>query len=288
MSATRGSRRLGLLAGAALLVGVAIGLVLRGALPDTDEAGRTRAERGGAVIESSAAAGDTELGEVLDRERAARIALEARVTRLAERVRALQEAANTDARTNASSVDASGPSDPSEASGLAARDRTTSGVDAAATATEARTARLVRAGFDPAEAESIVAREAALQLEVLEARYAMAQRGEEPDLALFRRDQTILREELGDDAYERYRQATGRTTSARVLEVMDGSAAARAGLQSGDEIVGYDGQRIFEMAELARASFGAEAGREVSLTVRRGEEELRVFVPAGPLGIRGR
>ena len=89
----------------------------------------------------------------------------------------------------------------------------------------------------------------------------------------------------------------GRPVAPAVVgEVVAGSAAASAGLMPGDRIAAIDGAPISRFEELQRI-VSAAPGRQLALTLRRGDETLSVpVVPAvreaggrqtGILGIRG-
>ena len=151
---------------------------------------------------------------------------------------------------------------------------------------EQRLDRLVEAGFTPAEAQNILRRESELQMEALQARYE-ARRAGEP--VSFSRNSTgnALREELGDAGYERYLTANGRPTRVSVSSVMDGSPALAAGMRPGDQIVGYDGQRVFSMNEITRMTMEGEAGQNVLVDIERDGVLMQIAMPRGPLGITG-
>ncbi len=59
---------------------------------------------------------------------------------------------------------------------------------------------------------------------------------------------------------------------------MPDTPAARAGLEAGDLVVRVGEKEITTWEELAAGIREAGAGRELSLTVRRGEKEFRVAV----------
>lgn len=100
----------------------------------------------------------------------------------------------------------------------------------------------------------------------------------DPDLA--------LRHEIGDDEYERYRVALGRPAGIDVTEVLPGSIASSVGIQAGDEILTYSGQRVFNMGELnAIARKDGAPGEKVVVEVRRQGQVLRLIVPRGHIGI---
>ena len=69
---------------------------------------------------------------------------------------------------------------------------------------------------------------------------------------------------------------TGRPiTTARVDNVLADSAAAVAGFQKGDVIVAIDGKKIDTFTEMQR-TVGAQAGQELSFTVKRDETTLEL------------
>lgn len=151
----------------------------------------------------------------------------------------------------------------------------------------ARAERMVEAGFTRAEAERILRRESELQMEQLAARYE-ARRSGEP-ISGFGSSGRLsqLREELGDDAYERYLTANGRSTRVSVSSVLEGSPALSAGLQPGDQIVRYDGQRVFSMDEITSLQMQGEVGQNVLVDIERDGLLMQIAMPRGPLGITG-
>jgi len=99
-------------------------------------------------------------------------------------------------------------------------------------------------------------------------------------------DLNALREEVGDNAYDRYLYATGQVNRVVVGSVIAGSSAEEAGLKAGDTVLRYDDQRVFSTSELQSATTQGVAGDLVTVTVLRGEQRLRIYVPRGPLGLR--
>jgi S1-C subfamily serine protease len=96
-----------------------------------------------------------------------------------------------------------------------------------------------------------------------------------------------LRAELGDTDYERYLQADGRPTAVPVRDVLASSPAERSGLQPGDEIVAYAGQRVFGMSELNSLTLEGTPGESVIVDVRRAGQNVQLVLPRGPIGIVG-
>lgn len=153
---------------------------------------------------------------------------------------------------------------------------------------EGRTERLIDAGIEPGLASWIVQREEELQMESLRARYEAGQSGSTADFYRDRSSTTsALREELGDTDYERYLTANGRPTNVGIGSVIGSSPAQMAGLRPGDDIVSYDGQRVFTMTDINMASLDGIAGENVVVDILRDGIPMQVVLPRGPLGITG-
>lgn len=153
----------------------------------------------------------------------------------------------------------------------------------------ARRDALTRAGFSPARADWILARESELRMEAMQARYDAMRGGEPPDAAApWSRPESLLREEIGDAEYEMYLEATGRPTRVGINEVFASSPAGSAGIAPGDEITHYDGERVFSTADLVRETMRGEPGENVVVTVVRDGAPMQIVVPRGPLGVSTR
>ena len=146
---------------------------------------------------------------------------------------------------------------------------------------------LAAGGLAPDRAEWIAKRSEALLMAQIEARHAAERAGEPLSLeALERRGpQYKLREELGDWEYEQYLQALGRPTTVGIPSVLANSPAARAGLESGDQIVAYDGNRVFNVFEVTEATRQGTAGESVIVDIVRDGQPMQFVVPRGPLGV---
>ncbi len=148
--------------------------------------------------------------------------------------------------------------------------------------------KLVEAGFPVSQAEWIVQREAELQMEMLQARYEAMRGSEEPRFfgSGFPPD-SGLRAELGDADYERYLTANGRSTSVGVGSVIPNSPAQAAGLHPGDQIVRYDGQRVFSMMDMAEQIMQGQTEGNVVVDIVRDGAPMQLVLPRGPLGVMG-
>lgn len=153
---------------------------------------------------------------------------------------------------------------------------------------EGRKERLIEAGFLPAQADWIMRREQELQMEALQARFDAEKSGEPVDwMANRTMASDSLRAELGDADYERYLEASGRSTNVSVSSVIESSPAQSAGLQPGDEIVRYDGERVFSMTDLTRQTMVGAPGETVVVDILRDGNLMQVALPRGPVGITG-
>ena len=153
---------------------------------------------------------------------------------------------------------------------------------------EGRIQRLIDAGFLPSQASMIVQRESELQMESIKARYEAERSGDPSEYWRSRNaSDNILREELGDADYERYLVANNRSTNVTVSSVIESSPAQSAGLQPGDEIVRYDGERVFGMTYLMRETMDGTAGQNVVVDIMRNGTPMQIVLPRGPVGITG-
>lgn len=150
---------------------------------------------------------------------------------------------------------------------------------------EDRRAAMVEAGMPPQRADYILQRESEIRYESMQAVFEARNNGESVDR--FNPDMhpdAMLRAEIGDSDYERYLEATGRPTSVGVSSVMASSPAERAGLQSGDQIVGYDGERVFSSFDLMQRTMAGGDGNVVVDVIRDGSP-IQIVVPRGPIGV---
>lgn len=151
---------------------------------------------------------------------------------------------------------------------------------------------LVTAGLDPQTVTEIKRRRDDLTMAemFLRDRANREQWADSPrfqdEMAAIEQQQMSLREEIGDDAYDRYLAAAGEPNRVRVEDVMMESPAAVAGLQRGDLVLRYGDARIFAPADLVAETRVGTAGEWVPLEVLRQGQRLQISVPRGPLGLR--
>ncbi len=95
-----------------------------------------------------------------------------------------------------------------------------------------------------------------------------------------------LREDLGPSGYDAFLYATRRDNRVLVRQVLDNSPASRAGVEDGDVVLRYAGERVFVPAEFQSATSGGTSGETVGIDVERAGEVHHLSVPRGPLGVR--
>lgn len=144
---------------------------------------------------------------------------------------------------------------------------------------------LVAAGFAPARAAAIVDSEAQLRREAAEREYEATGTVRALTGSAQLASEAALRVELGDADFERYLASLGRPTAVAVAGVGEQSAAANAGLQAGDVIRAYGGERVFNLRELTELAQRRSIGETVAVTVVRDGVTLELYVNGGPLGL---
>jgi hypothetical protein len=95
-----------------------------------------------------------------------------------------------------------------------------------------------------------------------------------------------VREDLGDGSYDAMLYASGANNRVVIADILSTSPAAEAGLQKGDEVLRYDGQRIFNPLVLQKLVKGAPQGEIVRIEILRDGIPMIYYVPLGPLGIQ--
>ena len=146
---------------------------------------------------------------------------------------------------------------------------------------------LVDSGFTSIEADELLDAVDALTFQQLQLRYAAltndgqvdeATRAQVPDR------RTLIEEQFGDGAYDRYLYAAGRSNRVVVNKILPNSPAADFGLQPGDSVLSVDGRPIYSNRDLIRAITQASS-EQMSITLQRGGQRISRVVPKGPLGV---
>jgi C-terminal processing protease CtpA/Prc len=149
----------------------------------------------------------------------------------------------------------------------------------------------LEAGFDPDRAEYVKQLQDDLALQRLYLRdqaeregWLRSPRYRDAMQAIAQREEG-LEQELGQDDYDRYLYAVGRPNRVLVGDVLANGPAQRAGIQIGDSILSYGGERIFEANALVNATREGTAGMSTAVEIEREGDTQLVYVPRGPLGI---
>ena len=100
-----------------------------------------------------------------------------------------------------------------------------------------------------------------------------------------RQDSTQLREELSEEDYARYLYALGMPNLVQIDNVINNSPAQSAGLQPGDRIIRYDGQRIYNYRDLRNISTAGDPDAPVPVLIDRDGVLIEAVMPRGPLGV---
>ena len=154
--------------------------------------------------------------------------------------------------------------------------------------TEMRIGQLVAGGFTEDRARQILEFEDETRMAALQAEYEAQRNGESFDRWEWASNyQASLRERLGDADFEKYLTAQGGQASVTVREVIGSSPANRAGLRPGDQILSYDGKRVFGMNDLRSMAFSGDSGEDVVVDIERNGQRMQLVLPRGPMGITG-
>jgi hypothetical protein len=147
---------------------------------------------------------------------------------------------------------------------------------------------LMENGFSEDEARRVLQRESEAEFKSMQLAWEAQREGTPPDQLPASSDpQALLRAELGDADYERFLVAQGQPTAIQITRVLNGSPGSEAGLQPGDQIVSYDGERVFNVTDMRELTLRGAAGEDVVIEIDRDGVRMQLSVPRGPVGITG-
>ena len=269
----------------AIVVSLLAGFAVGAWLADDDPEGTTAPPAAGSVIlDSDSSAEDrlSRLERIIAEERDARIALEDTIAMLFEEIERLEgvggpTVAELKARAERENA-------------ARTKSRSVSGDDTdwIRDYQERRVGRLIDSGFSENEARRILEQESEAAFKALEAAWEAQRSGESIDRYSSDLDPyAIMRSELGDDTYAQYLEAQGQPTSIKITQVLGGSPGSQIGLQPGDELVSYAGERVFSVTELRNRSMQGNPGEDVVIEIERDGTRIQLTVPRGPIGITG-
>lgn len=151
---------------------------------------------------------------------------------------------------------------------------------------------LIDSGMEQAAAEQLKTRFEEMELEKLYLRdqavregWSGGKRYREERQKLEAKSESI-KQELGEDAYDAYLFASGKSNRVAVQSVLSGSAAGNAGMISGDQVIRYDGERIYNWRDLRTATTQGDLTETIAVQILRDNKQMEFYVQRGPLGIR--
>lgn len=262
----------------ALLAGIAVGAWIAG--DDGDPAPASGSVEGAAPLSGGS---DDErisrLEQQLAAEREARTVLEDLIQELIEdvgRLEGVRRVANPRQEAAASAPEPQ------------TRSRTRDPADWMRNYQERRVNQLIEGGFSEDEARRTLKLESEARFEAMRRAWEAERNGDGIDpYDSLATPQTIMRQELGDDAYARYLEAQGQPTSIQISSVLEGSPGNTAGLQPGDALVSYNGRRVFDVLDLRRLTMEGNPGEDVVVEIERNGTRMQLTLPRGPIGITG-
>jgi len=272
--------RIAIAAVVSLLAGLAAGAWIAGDRSSvTDPEPRAVTE----LLDSDAAPEERlqRLEQIIAEERGARIALEDTIAMLfeeLERIEGAGDRAATARQAEREQQRAARSSDPGRPGGM----------EWLLNYQERRVTRMIEGGFSEDEARRALQQESEASFKAMQAAWESERNGESiSPLGPTTSPQSILREEMGDDAFERYLEVQGQPTAVRITQVLSGSPGKDIGLLPGDELVSYDGRRLFDVGDLRHQTMQGEPGQDVVIEVVRDGVTMQLTVPRGPIGVTG-
>ena len=274
--------RIALVLCAALLVAIGLGTLVSTGLERTQE--QPAAPIGSDELEADTSLDERlqDLEQALAEEREARLALEDTLAMLFEELDRLE---GTDERA-AARLQAAAENE-RQARAVERRERRNE-ADWMRSYQERRGAMLVEGGFSDEEARRALEQESEASFKAMQLAWEAQRNGEAIDVMdVMSNPQSILRAEMGDDAYARYLEAQGQPTAIRITQVLGGSPGNSAGLKPGDELVSYNGERVFNVMELRNGTMQGQPGEDVVIEIERDGVRMQLTLPRGPIGITG-
>lgn len=148
--------------------------------------------------------------------------------------------------------------------------------------------RLAEAGFSAFDAEVIFALESTAKEKIAALFEDRGSSNRREIINTIREVSAQMHTELGDYGYENYLKANGQAPSVYIAKVADKTSGEQAGLQGGDRILRYGGERVFDIYELNAATSNGMPGEMVEIQVQRGEQINTMLIPRGVIGITSR
>lgn len=266
------------------MIGLVLGLLLARLLGGPESSDSPRADASGAAgsagLAATAPPSVDELRAALERERAERGRLEAELALLREWA---HEAAEAESDVEGEAPDSAFADAPEEAAPRLPA------FDSSSEDPWFRQDALLELGLSESEVERIRQRWEQLTMDQLYAKDEHVREGGKSGPQLRREIARLKREardELGEDAYDAMLYATGQKNRVTLQDVLETSPGWEAGLRPGDEVISYDGVRVFAPYQLRGLTRRGHPDGLAEVRVLRDGGLVRVFLPYGPLGAR--
>jgi membrane-associated protease RseP (regulator of RpoE activity) len=264
-----------------LIAGFAVGAWVGG---DDSEGVTTLPVDGGGILDSEASTEDRllRLERIIAEERDARIALEDTIAMLFEGIESLEGAGDR------AVAELKARAERDNAARANTRRVRGDEADWIRDYQERRVTRMVESGFSEDEARRVLEQESLAAFKALESAWEAQRSGETIDrYSSEYNPQAIMRSELGDDTYARYLESQGQPTAISITQVLGGSPGSKIGLQPGDQLISYAGDRVFSVTELRNQSMQGNPGEDIVIEIERNGTRMQLTLPRGPIGITG-
>lgn len=152
--------------------------------------------------------------------------------------------------------------------------------------------RLIGVGFSRGEVEAYTEFLDDLALRGLELRDQATREGwletrrYREERAALHQERLLSRERFGDELYDWALFSSGQSNRMRIDSVIGGSVAEEAGLQAGDIVQRYADAPVIGYEDLRLGTSSGRAGDLTPIDVLRKGQEMRLYVPRGPLGVQ--
>ena len=150
---------------------------------------------------------------------------------------------------------------------------------------EEKISRFTEAGLSEDDARWIVEKQDEWQLDSLYSQWESRRKDFLEQSSTRKSSVDEIKERLGPEGYERYLKSIGSDTSVVIGGVIEGAPADLAGLKPDDEIISYNGERVYNYSELQDATVHGELGESVTVELIRDGKKMQISMDRGPLGV---
>ena len=227
-----------------------------------------------------------------DESRREREALQDELANLQEQMTTLQDDLQADRNAFTEAKEIAHGNDPSSAGAVTGASTNASRFGFGSLSDDDRQSSLQAAGVDDQTIASIAERRdqfELVRLELFDRATRDGLRGTDQfreELDQLEDSRVSIRDEIGDDAYDKYLINAGRDNRVTIESVINGSAASIAGIQAGDIIYSYAGSRVFNTRELQQATREGTRGELIDIEVERINEGQQFYsIERGPMGV---